>query len=194
MKKIIVLLETDDAVKINEFHKDELESEVYLKNTEFTSIIFKKIVKFLDENKESLKKVHSTLINGVLGVMIRIMKNHSCTLKETMVYLYLKLIAILYNYVIEKSYPEDDINEDDYKEYLEVHIDFIVKNYLTNNLEFSKYNNELWEIGKQYRELYFLFNTPRFVAKAPISNQVPALVRVPITPSIEIIEDEEKEE
>ena len=182
------------TVKISEFHKDELESEVYKKNTEFTSIIFEKILKFFEENKESLKKIHCTLINGVLGVIIRIMKNHSCALKESMVYLYIKLLAILYNYVIEKNFPEEEINEDDYKEYLEVHVDFIVKNYLNDSLDFNKYNSELWEIGKQYRELYFLFNTPRVVAKAPVSEIVPALVRVPIIPSRKIGENEEKEE
>lgn len=173
--------------KINEFHKDELESEVYMKNTVFTSIIFKKTLKFFDENKESLKKINNTLINGVLGVMIRTMKNHSCTLKETMVYLYFKLLAILYTYVIQKTYPEEEINDYDYREYLEVHIEFIVENYLNENLDFKKYNSELWKIGKQYRELYFLFNPPRI-------EQVPALVRVPITPSKKLVKNEEKEE
>ncbi|GAH08859.1 unnamed protein product, partial [marine sediment metagenome] len=97
------------TVKINEFHKDDLESDVYTKNIEFTSIIFKKILKFLEENKGSLKKINCTLINEILGVMVRIMKNHSCTLKENMVYLYFKSLAILYTYVIEKNYPEEKI-------------------------------------------------------------------------------------
>lgn len=180
------------TVKINDFHKDELESEVYLKNTKFTRMIYEKILKFLEENKENLKKIHCTLINGVLGVMIRMMKNHSCELEENMVYLFFKLLAILYNYVIEKNYPKDMINEDDYKEYLEVHIDFIVQNYLNNSLDFNKYNSEIYEIGKQYRELYFLFNTPRIIAKAPVSEQIPTLVRVPIVPSGIIVENEEK--
>ncbi len=184
----------DFTEKINEFHKDELESEVYMKNIEFTSIIFRKILEFLEENKESLKKINSTLINGVLGVMIRIMKNHSCALKENMVYLYFKLLSILYNYVIEKNYSKEEINEDDYQKYLEVHINFIVKNYLNDSLDFNKYNSELWEIGKQYRELYFLFNPPRIVTKTPVLEQVPALVRVPITPSNQGIKKEEKEE
>jgi len=182
------------TVKINEFHKDELESEVYKKNIEFTSIIFKKILKFLEENKQSLKKIHNTLINGVLGVMVRIMKNHSCTLKENMVYLYFKSLAILYTYVIEKNYPEEKINEDDYKEYLEVHIDFIVKNYLNDSLDFKNYNSELWKIGKQFRELYFLFNLPRIVAKTSVSEQVPALIRVPVALSKKKVKNEEKNE
>jgi len=178
---------------INEFHKDELESEVYMKNTKFTSIIFKKILKFLEENKESFKKINNTLINGVLGVMVRIMKNHSCTLKETMVYLYFKLLAILHPYIIEKSYPEKEINVDDYKEYLEGHVDFIVTFYLNDSLDFKKYNSELWEIGKQFRELYFLFNPPRIVAKTRFLEQVPALVRVPAV-SRKIVEKDDKEE
>ena len=180
--------------KINEFHKDELESEVYMKNTEFTRMVFKKTLKFLEENKESLKKIHNNLINGVLGVMVRIMKNHSCTLKENMVYLYFKLLAILYPYIIEKSYPEKEINENDYKEYLELHVDYIVKNYLNDNLDFKEYNSELWKIGKQFRELYFLFNPPKMVAKTQILEQVPALVRVPVIPSRKIVNNEEKEE
>jgi len=180
--------------KINEFHKDELESEVYMKNTKFTSIIFKKILKFLEENKESFKKINNTLINGVLGVMVRIMKNHSCTLKETMVYLYFKLLAILHPYIIEKNYPEKEINVDDYKEYLEGHVDFIVSFYLNDSLEFKKYNSELWQIGKQYRELYFLFNLPRIFAKPQFLEQVPTIVRVPAAPSKQLVENEEKED
>lgn len=181
------------TIKMNDFNKDELESAVYKKNTEFTGIIFEKILKFFKENKESLKKVQCTLINSVLGVIIRVMKNHSNTLKESMVYLYLKFLAILYNYTIEKSFPEEEINEDDFKELLEVHIDYIVENYLNDRIDFDEYNSELWEIGKQYRELYFLFNTPRIVTKAQVSEIVPALVRLPITPSRRIGENEEKE-
>ncbi|KKK94639.1 hypothetical protein LCGC14_2680820 [marine sediment metagenome] len=182
------------TVKINEFQKDELEFEVYIENTEFTKIIFRKILEFLEKNKQSLKKIHCTLINGVLGVMVRIMKNHSCTLKETMVYLYFKLLSILNIYVIEKNYPEEIINEDDYKEYLEVHIDFIVKNYLDDSLDFKEYNLELWKIGKEYRELYFLFNPPKIVARTTVSEQIPAIVRVPITPSKILAKKEEKNE
>lgn len=179
--------------EINEFHKDELESEVYMKNTKFTSIIFKKILKFLAENKENLKKINNTVIFGVIGVMVRIMKNHSCSLKESMVYLYFKLLAILYPYIIEKSYPEEEINVDDYKEYLEGHVDYIVSFYSNDSLDFKKYNSELWNIGKQFRELYFLFNPPRVVVKPRFLEQVPALVRVPATPSKQIVENEEKE-
>lgn len=182
------------TVKINEFHKDELETEVYRENTEYTSLIFKKILKFLEENKGDLKKINCTIINGVLGVMIRIMKNHSCTLKENMVYLFLKLLAILFYYVIEKNYPKEAINEDDYKEYLEVHIDFINTYYLNDSLDFKKYNSELWEMGKQYRELYFLFNPPRFITKTPVLEQVPTLVRVPIAPSKKMAKNEKEEE
>ncbi len=182
------------TVKINEFQKDELEAEVYRENTEYTSLVFKKILEFLEENKDHLKKINCTIINGVLGVMIRIMKNHSCSLKEIMVYLFFKLLAILYNYVIEKNYHEQTINEDDYKEYLEVHIDFINTHYLNNTLDFKKYNSELWEIGKQYRELYFLFNPLRFIAKTPVLEQVPALVRFPITPSKKTVKNEKEKE
>jgi len=181
------------TVKINEFHKDELEAEVYQENTEYTSLIFKKILEFLEENKDNLKKINCTIINGILGVMIRVMKNHSCTLKETMVYLFFKLLGILYNYVIEKSYPEETINEDDFKEYLEVHIDFIKTHYINENLNFKEYNSELWEIGKQYRELYFLFNPPRIIAKTSVLEQVPALVRVPLVPSKKITKNEKEE-
>ncbi len=182
------------TMKINEFHKDELESEVYTENIEFTSMIFRKILGFLEKNKQSLKKIHCTLINGVLGVMVRIMKNHSCTLKESMVYLYFKLLSILNTFVIGKNYPKEEINEDDYKEYLEVHIDFIVKNYLNDSLDFKEYNLELWKIGKEYRELYFLFNPPRVVASTTVSEQVPLLVRFPITPSRIITKKEKKNE
>lgn len=182
------------TVKINEFHKDELEIEVYRENTEYTSLIFRKILGFLEHHKYDLKKINCTLINGVLGVMIRIMKNHSCELKENMVYLFFKLLSILYNYVIEKNYPKEEINEDDYREYLEVHIDFIITNYLNNSLDFKTYNSELWEIGKQYRELYFLFNPPRIVAKTPVFGQIPTLVRVPVAPIKKIAKNEKEEE
>ncbi len=179
--------------KINEFHKDELESEVYKKNTDFTSLIFEKILKFLEENKESLKKLNNTLINGVLGLMVRIMKNHSCTLKESMVYLYFKLLAILYTYVIEKTFPEKKIEDKDYEEYVEVHIDFIVKYYLKDELDFEAYNSELWKIGKQFRELYLLFNPPKLVAQTQILEGVPSLVRVPLTPSKKLVKKENSE-
>ena len=182
------------GVKINEFHKDELEIEVYRENTEFTSLIFKKILEFLIEHKFILKKINNTLINGILGVMVRIMKNHSFTLQENMVYLFIKLLAILYGYVVEKSYPEEEINDEDYKKYLEDHIDFIVESYFNQNIDMKKYNKELWKIGKQYRELYFLFNPPRIVAKTPISEQVPALVRIPIIPNKNIVKDEKEVE
>ncbi|GAJ03156.1 unnamed protein product, partial [marine sediment metagenome] len=148
---------------INEFQKDELESEVYSRNTEFTSITFKKMLKLLEENKEILKKKHNSLFNGILGVMIRIMKNHSCTLKETMVYLYFKLFSLLYNYVLEKNYNqnEKEISEEDYKEFLDPHVNFIIKHYLNNNIDFKKFNSELWLIGKKYRQLYLLYNRPK---------------------------------
>ncbi|MFW9878842.1 MAG: hypothetical protein ACFFG0_37660, partial [Candidatus Thorarchaeota archaeon] len=144
-------------------------------------------------NKDSLRKINCTLINGVLGVMIRTLKNHSCTLKETMVYLFFKLLSILYNYVVEKSSPEEEINENDYKVYLEVHIDFIINFYLEDDLDFEKYNSELWEIGKQYRELYFLFNPPRLVAKTSVIERVPALVRIPVEPVPKKPNSEEEE-
>ncbi|MFX1396853.1 MAG: hypothetical protein ACFFAS_07380 [Promethearchaeota archaeon] len=167
------------TVKINEFHKDKFESESYIENTKFTRIVFKRILQFLDENKSSLKKINCTLLNGVIGVMVRIIKNHSCTLKENMVYLFFKMLIIFYPFVIEKSYPEEEINDNDYKVYLEEHISFIVRCYLDDCLDFKEYNKEIWNIGKQFRELYFLFNPPRVVAKDIVSEQVPALIRVP---------------
>jgi len=182
------------GVKINGFHKDELESKVYRENKEFTSLIFKKLLEFLVDHKLILKKINNTLINGILGVMVRIMKNHSFTLEENKVYLFFKLFAILYRYVIEKSYPEEEINDDDYKEYLEDHIDYIVECYLNHNIDIKKYNAELWKIGKQYRELYFLFNPPRVVVKTSLSEQVPALVRIPIKPNKNIVKDEKEVE
>lgn len=182
------------TVNINDFHKDELESQVYLKNTKFTSLVFEKILKFLEENKSSLKKINSTLLTGILNVMIRIFKNHSCTLKENMVYLYFKLLTLLHLYVIEKTFPEEQIIEEDFKKYLEIHIDYIVKSYLNNDLDFEKYCSKLWEIGKQYRELYLIFNPPRLVVR-PVPEQVPALVRVPMVSSkINEIEEKEGEE
>jgi len=84
-------------------------------------------------------------------------------------------------YVIEKNSPDATINDDDYKDYLEAHVDFIIENYLNDSLEFGKYNTELWNIGKQYREIYLLFNPPRVVAKN--IEAVPALVRVPVMPA-----------
>ena len=182
------------TVNINEFHKDELESQVYMKNTKFTSLVFKKILKFLEENKSSLKKINSTLLTGVLNVMIRIFKNHSCTLKENMVYLYFKLLTLLHPYVIEKTVPKEELIEEDFQNYLETHIDFIVKSYLNDDIDFKKYCSKLWEIGKQYRELYLSFNPPRIVART-VAEQVPALVRVPVLSSRinEIKEKKEKE-
>ncbi len=180
------------AVKINEFHKDELEKEIYSENTEFTSLIFKKILEFLDGNKLILKKINNTLVNGILGVMVRTMKNHSFTLEENMVYLFIKLFAILYSYVVEKCYPEEEINDTDYKEFLENHINYIVESYLNQKIDMIEYNSKLWKIGKQYRELYFLFNPPRVVAKTPLLEQVPALVRIPIIPNKNIVKDEKE--
>lgn len=180
------------AVKINEFHKDELEKEIYSENIEFTTLIFKKILEFLDSNKLILKKINNTLVNGILGVMVRTMKNHSFTLEENMVSLFIKLFAILYGYVVEKSYPEEVINDEDYRNYLESHIDYIVESYLNQKIDMKEYNTELWIIGKQYRELYFLFNPPRIVAKNTISEQVPALVRIPIKPNKNIIPEQKE--
>ncbi len=170
---------------INEFHKDELESEVYSRNIEFTSITFKKILKLLEENKEILKKKHNTLFNGILGVMIRIMKNHSCTLKETMVYLYFKTFSLLYNYVLEKNYNQNEreIKEEDYKEYIEKHVNFIIKHYFNNNIDFKKFNSELWLIGKKYRQLYLLYNRPKTT-----------ITGIPIISSQKIIKTEKKNE
>jgi len=170
---------------INEFHKDKLESEVYSRNTEFTSIVFKEMLNLLEENKEILKKKHNTLFNGILGVMIRILKNHSCALKETMVYLYFKLFSLLYNFVLEKNYNQNEmeIKEEDYKEYIETHVNFIIKHYLNNNIDFKKFNSELWLIGKKYRQLYLLYNQP----KATIT-------RLPIISSQKIIKTEKKNE
>ncbi len=182
------------TMSINEFHKDELESKVYSNNTKFTRLVFEIILKFFSENKESLKKINNTLFNGIIGVMVRIMKNHSCTLKETMVYLYFKMLVLVYTYVIEKNYPEEEIEEADYQEYIEGHISFIVDNYLNDSIDFIEYNSELWEIGKQFRELYFLFNPPRIIAKTSFPEQIPALVRVPIIPSKNGIEIKDKEE
>lgn len=154
---------------IDEFHKDELESEVYVKNTEFTSSIFKKMLELLEENKEVLKKKNNSLFNGILGVMVRIMKNHSCTLKETMVYVYFKLLYFLYNYILEKNYNETEISEEDYKEYIEMHIIFIIKYYFNNMLDLKKFNSELLLIGKKYRKLYLLYNPlPRTMTGIPI--------------------------
>lgn len=182
------------TMSINEFHKDELESKVYSNNTKFTRLVFEIILKFFSENKESLKKINNTLFNGIIGVMVRIMKNHSCTLKETMVYLYFKMLVLVYTYVIEKNYPEEEIEEADYQEYIEGHISFIVDNYLNDSIDFIEYNSELWEIGKQFRELYFLFNPPRIIAKTSFPEQIPSLVRVPIIPSKNGIEIKDKEE
>jgi len=171
--------------KINEFHKDELESEVYSRNTEFTSIAFKIMLNFLEENKEILKKKHNTLFNGILGVMIRIMKNHSCTLKETMVYLYFKLFSLLYNFVLEKNYNQNEreISEEDYKEYIDPHVNFIIKHYLNNNIDFKKFNSELWLIGKKYRQLYLLYNRPKTT-----------ITGIPLISSQKIIKTEKKNE
>ncbi len=176
---------------INEFHKDSLESGIYKENIEFTKIVFRKTLHFLDENKDDLKKISNTLINGVLGVMVRIIKNHSCSLKENMVYLFFKLLGILFPYVIEKNYPDEVINENDYNKYLKEHIDYIIKAYQKKEINVDEYNSKIWKIGKQYRELYFIYNPPQLVAKTRNIEQVPALVRVPIT-SKQLEEEEKK--
>lgn len=181
----------DYGVKIDEYHKDEFEIEVYKKNKEFATLTFQKLLKFIDEYKPTLKKINSTLLNGILGVMVRVMKNHSFTPEEHKVYLFFKILTILYSYVREKSYPEEEINDADYKVYLEDHIKYIIDSYSNQKIDLVEYKAILWKIGKQYRELYFLYNPPRMVAKTPGPEQVPALVRIPLRPNKNIVKDEE---
>ena len=59
-----------------------------------------------------------------------------------MVYLFFKLLTLQYTYVIEKSFPDVQIIEEDYKNYLETHVDFIVKSYLNDDLDFKRYSSK----------------------------------------------------
>ena len=100
-----------------------------------------------------------------------------------MVYLYFKLFSLLYNYVLEKNYNqnETEISEEDYKEYVDPHVNFIIKHYLNNNIDFKKFNSELWLVGKKYRQLYLLYNRPKTT-----------ITGIPIIPSQKIIKTKKK--
>ncbi len=141
---------------INEFLRDEIDVH-YLKNPQFSSQSFNFLLNYIENNIDYLYKINNHFLESILTIMSRIIRNHYFNHKELMVYLYIKFLGFLYQYLYFENFSNNQLNKEKLKEDLSNYLEFIISLKEKEKIDIYDFNKNLWEIVKKWREMYIFY-------------------------------------
>lgn len=140
-------------LNINEFLRDGH----YLKNPQFTSQSFKFLLNYIENHKNYLYMNNNKFLEGILDIMVRVIRNHYFNLKELMIYVYIKFLGFLYQYFYYENFSSKQLNKEKLKEDLSIYLKYINSLKEKEEIDITDFNKNLWNIVKKWREMYIFY-------------------------------------
>jgi len=143
-------------LSINDFLRDEINVH-YLKNPPFSSLTFKFLLDYVKNHKNYLYKINNKFLEGILDIMVRVIRNHNFELKELMIYIYIKYLGFLYQYIYYENFISKQLNKEKLEKDLSAYLDFIISLKEKEEIDIFNFDEKLWEVVKKWREMYLLY-------------------------------------
>ncbi len=143
-------------ININEFLRDEIDAH-YLKNPPFSSQSFNFLLNYIENNIDYLYKINNRFLESILTIMSRVIRNHYFNHKELMVYLYIKFLDFLYQYLYFENFSNNQLNKEKLKKDLSDYLEFIISLKEKEKIDIYDFNKNLWKIVKRWREMYIFY-------------------------------------
>ncbi|KKM61255.1 hypothetical protein LCGC14_1533540 [marine sediment metagenome] len=143
-------------LNINEILRDDI-SIHYLKNPQFSSLSFKFLLDYIESHEDYLYMINNKFLEGILDIMVRVIRNHYSNLKELMVYIYIKFLGFLYQYIYHENYSNNQLDKEKLKKDLSIYFKYIIYLKTKKEIDTNDFNKNLWEIIKKWREMYIIY-------------------------------------
>lgn len=143
-------------LNINDFLRDIIDAH-YLKNLPFSSQAFKFLLNYLENNINYLYVINNRFLEGIISIIIRIIRNHSFSINEIMIYIYIKYLDFLYQYLYYENFKNDHLDTESLKKELLNYLEFIQSLKEKKEFDFINFDKSLWKIVKKWREMYIFY-------------------------------------
>lgn len=143
-------------LSINEFLRDEIDVH-YLKNPLFSFQSFKFLLHYVEKNINYLYVINNKFLEGILDIMIRVIRNHYFNLNELMIYIYIKFLGFLYQYIYYENFSSKQLNKEKLKKDLSIYLEYIISLKEKEEIDINDFNKNLWEVVKKWREMYIFY-------------------------------------
>ena len=140
-------------LNINEFLRDVH----YLKNPHFSSQAFRFLLNYVENHKDYLYMVNNKFLEGILDIMVRVIRNYYFNLNELMIYVCIKFFSFLYQYFYYENYSSNQLNKEKLKEDLSIYLKYISSLKEKEEINITDFNKNLWNIVKKWREMYIFY-------------------------------------
>lgn len=151
-------------LSINDFLRDDIDSN-YLKNLPFSLKAFNFLLNYLENNLKYLYILDNRLLRGILTIIIRVIRNHSFSLDGIMVYIFIKSLDSLYQYLYYENLKNDQLDVENLKKELSIYVDYI-KFLKEKKIDAVNFDKILWEMIKRWREMYILYKDIELLPKS----------------------------
>jgi len=156
------------SIRIRDFQQNEPESKIYDENLQFSSFIFGKLLEFLNKNKNRMLEIENNFFEGIINFLVRTIRNHSCSLKNIMIYIYFQSLMGLYQYIVFKNLKNPTNFSNDIESEIFPFINYITTNFNKSDINFEEFDVKLWKIIKRTRELYLFYKPLSMPIRLPI--------------------------
>ena len=156
------------SIKIRDFQQYEPESKIYKENLQFSNHIFEKLLEFLNKNQNKMLEIDNNFFDGIINFMVRIIRNHSCNLRNIMTYIYFQSLMGLYQYIVRKNIKNPTNFSNDIENEVFPFINYITTNFNKSDINFEEFNLKLWKIIKRMRELYLFYKPLPLPIRPPV--------------------------
>lgn len=143
-------------ISFNKFLRDEIDAH-YLKNPQFSSQSFKFLLNYIENHKNYLYVTNNKFLEGILDIMVRVIRNHYFNLNELMIYVYIKFLSFLYKYFYYENFSGKQLNREKLKEDLSIYLKYINSLKAKEEIDINDFNKNLWEVVKKWREMYIFY-------------------------------------
>ncbi len=144
-------------LSINEFLREKIDVH-YLKNPQFSSKSFEFLLNYIENHVDYLYVINNRFLEGILDIMVRVIRNHDFHLSELTVYIYLKFLGFLYPYIYYENYSSgQQLDNEKMKKDLSFYIEFLNSLKEKTEIDIIDFDKNLWSIVKKWREMYIFY-------------------------------------
>lgn len=136
-------------LRVKRFELNDIEVSIYSDNLEYTDLVFKWMIKFLEENMDLLKNDNNQLFSGILNEMDRVMRCHSGKIDHIVYSTLLRVLDNLYIYMLYVGDPETNkINE---------YLDRYINEFKTESIDYNSTHKLLKDCLIEWRKYYIRY-------------------------------------
>ncbi len=143
-------------LNINDFLRDEIDAH-YRRDLSFSSQSFKFLLNYLKNNINYLYVINNRFLEGIGSIMVRVIRNHSFSINELKIYLYIKFLDLLYQYLYYENFKNDSLDIENIKKELPIYLEYIKSINEEKDIDVINFDKSLWKIVKKWREMYIFY-------------------------------------